>query len=593
MDDPPTLEEATKAIKQLKCRKAAGIDGIPPELWKFGGQLLHEKLHDLLVCCWERGKLPQDLRDAIIITLYKNKGEKSDCSNHRGITLLSTAGKVLARIMLNRLVSSIVEECLTESQCGFRANRGTTDMVFVLRQVQEKCREQNKGLYVTFVDLTKAFDTVSRPGLWLILERLGCPPKFLQMVIQLHENQRGQIRLNGDLSEPFPISNGVKQGCVLAPTLFSLLFSMMVRQATEELDDEDGVYVRYRLDGSLFNLRRLQAHTKTQERLIQDLLFADDAALVAHTELALQRLTTCFADASRLFGLEVSLKKTEVLHQPAPKGDLHQPHITIGDTVLKTTKQFSYLGCTISCDAKIDKEIDNRLSKANSSFGRLYKRVWNNKNLKTQTKIRVYRAVVLTTLLYGSETWVTYRSHIRLLERFHQRCLRTILNIIWSDFVTNVEVLEQADIPSIEAMLLKSQLRWAGHVSRMEDHRLPKIVLYGELSTGHRERGAPKKRYKDGLKKSLATCNIDHRGWSDMAKDRGAWRQTIHQAAKQFEVDRRVAAKDKRQRRKDRAASNPAPDNTLSCRLCSRTCLSYIGLVSHERACSRRRGQSN
>ena len=79
-----------------------------------------------------------------------------------------------------------------------------------------------------------------------------------------------------------------------------------------------GVYVRYRLDGSLFNLRRLKAHTKTQERLTQDLLFADDAALVAHTERALQRVTSCFPDASRLFGLEVSLKKTEVLHQPAP-----------------------------------------------------------------------------------------------------------------------------------------------------------------------------------------------------------------------------------------------------------------------------------
>ena len=176
-------------------------------------------------------------------------------------------------------------------------------MVFVLRQLQKKCREQNKGLCATFVDLTKAFDTVSRTGLWLILERLGCPPKFLQMAIELHENQRGQIRLNGDLSKPFPISNGVKQGCVLAPTLFSIFFSMTLKQSTVDLNDDEGVYVRYRLDSSLFNVRRFQAHTKTQERLIQDLLFADDAALVAHTEQALQLVTSCFADASRLFGL--------------------------------------------------------------------------------------------------------------------------------------------------------------------------------------------------------------------------------------------------------------------------------------------------
>ena len=276
-----------------------------------------------------------------------------------------------------------------------------------------------------FFFLTVAFVTVIRTGLWLILERLGCPPKFLQMAIELHENQRGQIRLNGDLSKPFPISNGVKQGCVLAPTLFSIFFSMTLKQSTVDLNDDEGVYVRYRLDSSLFNVRRFQAHTKTQERLIQDLLFADDAVLVAHTDQALQRVTSCLADSSRLFGLEINVKKTEVLHQPVPHEEYRSLHISIGDTELKTTQQFTYLGCTISSEAKIDKEIDNRLAKANSSFGRLYKRVWNNKSLKCKTKIHVYRAVVLTTLLYGSETWVTYCSHIRLLER----CLQTILNI--------------------------------------------------------------------------------------------------------------------------------------------------------------------
>ena len=146
LDEPPTLEELTRAIDQLKSCKAAGVDGIPLQIWKHGGLALQVKLHDLLVCCWEQGKLPQDLRDAVIITLYKNKGEKSDCSNYRGITLLSIAEKVLARVLLNRLVPTIAEEILHESQCCFRANRGTMDMVFVLHQVQEKCREQNMGL---------------------------------------------------------------------------------------------------------------------------------------------------------------------------------------------------------------------------------------------------------------------------------------------------------------------------------------------------------------------------------------------------------------------------------------------------------------
>ena len=132
--------------------------------------------------------------------------------------------------------------------------------------------------------------------------------------------------------------------------------------------------------------------------------------------------------------------------------------------------------------------MDNRLAKANSAFDRLYKRVWNNNNLKKDTKISVHKAVVLTTLLYGAKTWVIYRRHLRLIERYHQRCLRTILNIHWSDFVTNIEGLEMAKFTSTEAMLLKIQLRWAGHVSRLEEHRLPNNILYGELSTGHRDK---------------------------------------------------------------------------------------------------------
>lgn len=441
---------------------------------------------------------------------------------------------------------------------------------------------------MTFVDLTKAFDTVSRTGLWKILSRLGCPPKFMKMITELHENQEGQVRLNGELSTPFPIRNGVKQGCVLAPTLFSLFFSSMLKQASKNLEDDEGVLLRYRTDGSLFNLRRLQARTKTKQQIVRELLFADDAALVAHTEEQLQKLTSCFARASELFGLEVSLKKTEVLHQPAPLEESQEPDININDYTLKNVNEFRYLGCTISNDAKLDKEIDNRLAKANSAFGRLRTRVWQNRNIKNTTKILLYRAVVLSTLLYGSESWVIYRRHLKLLERFHQRCLRSILRISWTDFVTNIDVLERSKMTSIEATLLKTHLRWAGHVARMDNTRLPKITLYSELSSGGRTVGAPKKRYKDQLKRHLKVAKINEANWFTLAADREGWRRTIIQASKEFEAHRRETIEEKRQARKNRqrAPRDAQPANpTLSCTRCGRTCLSRIGLISHQRAC--------
>ena len=112
LDEPPHLQGIEKAIDQLKTWKAVGIDGIPPEIWKHDVTELHSKLLDLLILCWEKSKLPKGFREAVIITLYKNKGEKSNCYNYCGITLLSIDGKTLARILLSRLVSSIAKDCL-------------------------------------------------------------------------------------------------------------------------------------------------------------------------------------------------------------------------------------------------------------------------------------------------------------------------------------------------------------------------------------------------------------------------------------------------------------------------------------------------
>ena len=122
------------------------------------------KLQDVFTNCWEKGTLPQDLRDTVIVSLYKNKGEKSDCSSYQSITLLSIAGKILACFLLNRLILMIAQENMPESWCGFRSNKGIVDMIFMQRQIQEECREQNIGLYAAFIGLTKAFDTVSHDG---------------------------------------------------------------------------------------------------------------------------------------------------------------------------------------------------------------------------------------------------------------------------------------------------------------------------------------------------------------------------------------------------------------------------------------------
>ena len=584
LDEPPTIEELRKAIDSLSSGKASGSDNIPPEVVKAAKESsLLQHLHELLMQCWEEGAVPQDMRDAKIITLYKNKGARSDCNNYRGISLLSIVGKAFARVVLNRL-QLLAERVYPEAQCGFRAARSTIDMVFSVRQLQEKCREQRKPLYLAFIDLTKAFDLVSREGLFALLQRIGCPPKLLSMIVSFHQDMRGTVQFDGSCSEPFPIKNGVKQGCVLAPTLFGIFFSLLLSYAFR--DSVDGIFIHTRSDGGLFNLSRLRAKTKVQKVLIRELLFADDAGIAAHSEAALQRLIDSFAAACTEFGLTISLKKTQVMGQDVS----NDPSISIGDHTLEVVDKFTYLGSTISSNLSLDAELNTRIGKAATALARLTKRVWDNTMLTTNTKMRVYQACVLSTLLYGSEAWTLYSYQERRLNAFHMRCLRRLLGITWQDRVTNIDVLAKAGMPSMFAILTQRRLRWLGHVTRMVDGRIPKDMLFGELATGTRPTGRPALRYKDVCKRDLKAGGFNPSDLETAASDRSGWRSTTQAVIKEAEERRASRWEEKRLRKEQLLQSAPSQtgrqERVFTCSRCNRQCGSRIGLYSHTRRCN-------
>ena len=294
------------------------------------------------------------MRDAKIIKLF---------NNYRGISLVSVFGKVFANVILIRL-QTLAERVYPESQCGFRAGRSTIDTVFSLRQHQEKSREQQMPLYIAFIDLTKAFDLVSRDDLFLILPKFGCPPKLQSMIESFHTNMKGTVQFNGSSSRPFDIRSGVKQGCVLAPTLLGIFFALLLRHAFDTAPE--GIRLWNRSDGRLFNLGRLRAKTKVREAIIRDMLFANDAAVMTHTQQELQALMDRFSQACKDFGLTISLKKTNVLGQDT----MELPAITLDDYELNV-EQFTYLGSTITDNLSLDTEIDKRTGKAATTLALL------------------------------------------------------------------------------------------------------------------------------------------------------------------------------------------------------------------------------
>ena len=267
----------------------------------------------------------QDFNDASIIHIYKQKGNWQACDNHCGISLLSILSKILARVFLNHLNYQLKHELLPESQCGFR----------------------------------NELDMVSRDGLWKIMAKYGYPETFFSIIRQFHDGMHARVQDHGESSVAFPITNGVKQGCILAPTLFSIMFSVMLFDAFSGLDNGSDIW--YHTDGSVFNLIRLQAKTKVKTDIVYVLLFTDDYALNATTKARMQNSVDKFLMACDNFGLTITTKKTEVMHQLTPRKSYVDPIIAIKGQRLKVVEKFTYLGSTLSKSIVMDDKVNTIL----------------------------------------------------------------------------------------------------------------------------------------------------------------------------------------------------------------------------------------
>ena len=250
---------------------------------------------------------------------------------------------------------------------------------------------------MVFVDFSKAFDTVGRTGLWQLLTKYGCPQKFTTMIEALHIGMMANVSVGGEVSESFSVTSGVTQSCVLAPTPFSIFLLAMLDEAFRDMGD--GVYIQSRHSADVAHFR---SKTKTTRILMRELLFADDIALVAHSAEEMQNIVDALSNASRKFGLKINIKKTEVLYQPNSTRT-REEDIMVDGNKLNFVLEFTYLGSTISSDGCIDDEIQRRMAKASASFGRLRQILWNNHHVSMRVKGKIYRAIMLSTLLYGAE----------------------------------------------------------------------------------------------------------------------------------------------------------------------------------------------
>nr|VZI29223.1 unnamed protein product [Spirometra erinaceieuropaei] len=296
-----------------------------------------------------------------------------------------------------------------------------------------------------------------------------------------------------------------------------------------------------------------------------------------------------FSAACENIGLFINTQKTVVMHRPPPNSatppNALPPQIIVNGTQVQVVENFPYLGSTLSRNTKIDDEVANRISKSSQAFGRLQSTISNRHGLQLSTKLKMYTTVILPTLVYRAETWTVYTRQARRLNHFHLSCFCRILRLNWQDRIPNTDVQERTGMLNIYFTLRQMQLRWSGHLVRMDDERLPKRLFYGDVATGSSRQGGQIRRYKDTLKSSLKRLQINTANWEELALDRPTWRRTAKMGAAIYEANRIAAAKAKREVRKSqlRPVRNASAQLLPTCSRCQRTFRARIGLVGHIR----------
>ena len=310
----PTLAEVAVAVQRLKRGRALDADGLSAELVQAAGGEGTAALFLLVQQAWLHG-MPAAVKRSELIPLHK-KGDRTQPANYRGIQLISIVRKVIALVVSVRL-TAWAEEHLVEYQCGFRPRRSCADQLFSLRQLSDLAHQRQHRLHICFVDLQRAFDSISRPALWAVLRARGMAEQLVLILQDLHTGTSCSVRVGSSHSRSFDTPWGVQQGDPIAGLLFNIYIDHVVREAlatAEQAAEAQGVQLGVRLEHSIHgNGRFWDPPGDTSQLTLPLLLLADDLAAIASTATGLALFMEHFSTACQRWGLVISPTKTECM----------------------------------------------------------------------------------------------------------------------------------------------------------------------------------------------------------------------------------------------------------------------------------------
>ena len=420
LQNPITPDEIRNSFEKLNNNKAHGEDGIPGGLLKYGSFTLDITVANIINEMFAKHQ-PLDINGGILITLQKPGKPKGPTQNLRPITLLNTIRKALSTIVLNR-IRPLVEDYLSKSQSGFRPNSSTSDVVWTHKWLTAKVLKENLEINITGIDYMSAtFDTINRQKLLDILKEIIHRDE-LRIVRFLLSNTSIHPRIKGATNKrEFICSVGTPQGDCLSPILFIIY-----------------------LEHALKSVRGSIPTPKSQLGSIipPELIYADDFDFVGQDHVNVETIQNTLAN----FNLKVNTEKTE------------------RTTLIRNSedwKNSKKVGSLIGGNEDIER-------RKHLSMAALHKltNIWiRGDKIKLHTKVKLYKTLIKSILLYNCGTWALTKTQENKLNAFHRKQLRNLLNIRYLTIITNKALYEKTNERPIAIDILEQRWRLFGHIS--------------------------------------------------------------------------------------------------------------------------------
>ena len=439
-----TTEEVHKNLNKLKNNRAAGSDEITGELLKYGAEKLSTPIAEILNEVFRTHK-PMEINNGTMITLPKPLKPKGPTKNLRPVMLLDAIRKSISLIVLDR-IRPRVEDFLSDSQSGFRPDRSTADIVWAHRWLVAKVIKSKMSIKITGIDMSAAFDTVNRQKLINILETI-LDEDELRIIQFLLSNTTISIRVNG-ATKPMPfVSNiGVPQGDGLSPVLFTIYLEAALREVRVDLNAEN---------------------------LPTELAYADDVDFVSETNhINVDNIQQKLSG----FNLNVNTDKTELTI-------LKRKESKVDEDWRLTKKVGSLLGDT--------EDIERRKALSNVALNKLFN-IWIRKDkIKLKTRIRLYKTLVKSVLIYNCGTWGVTQAEEERLNAFHRKQLKRIMGIFYPTKISNKALYKKAGEKPLSDTMRRARWRLFGHILRRNSNIPANVAMqfyFKDQSSGFRGR---------------------------------------------------------------------------------------------------------